>query len=187
MIALALTLAEVRITRAEISFEWVTGGDPGNPNDPLTGIATGGETPPVRGTVPYVYSISKYETTIGQYTAFLNAVAKSDPGRAQSLYSSFLGSLNVTRGIAQISMAGKDVYYVKNLSSSREGWVSSYLPITFIGYGDAVRFVNWLHNGQGSGSTETGAYTISQDGQITRSPGALLDPNRKRVVQSCLL
>ena len=172
MIALALTLAEVRITRAEISFQWVTVGDPGNPNDPLSGIATGGETPPVRGAVPYVYSISKYETTIGQYTAFLNAVAKSDPGRAQSLYSSFLGSLNVTRGIARISMAGKDVYYVKNLSSSREGWVSSYLPITFIDYWDAVRFVNWLHNGQGSGSTETGAYTISQDGQITRSPGA---------------
>jgi hypothetical protein len=65
MIALALTLAEVSITRAEISFEWVTVGDPGNPNDPLSGIAAGDETPPARGAVAYVYSISKYETIIG--------------------------------------------------------------------------------------------------------------------------
>ena len=26
---------------------------------------------------------------------------------------------------------------------------------------DAARFTNWLHNGQGSGSTETGAYTLN--------------------------
>ena len=168
-----LTLAlHSSIAQSEISFEWVTVGDPGNANDPLSGIAAGDETPPARGAVAYVYSLSKYETTIGQYTAFLNAFARSDPDRALSLYDSFLGSSNVTRGIARVSMAGKDVYYVKNLSSSREGWVSTYLPITFIDYLDAVRFVNWLHNGQGNGSTETGAYTIGQNGQITRSPDA---------------
>ena len=55
----------------------MTVGDPGNPNDPLTGAPTDYGPLPVRGAVPHVYGISKYETTIGQYTAFLNAVAKS--------------------------------------------------------------------------------------------------------------
>jgi sulfatase modifying factor 1 len=38
---------------------------------------------------------------------------------------------------------------------------------------DAARFTNWLHNGQGSGSIETGAYTLSGvTGLITKNPGA---------------
>ena len=54
-------------------------------------------TPPPRGAVPYVYSISKYETRIGQYTAFLNAVAKSDP---HGLYHPDLGELEQIWGVA---------------------------------------------------------------------------------------
>jgi formylglycine-generating enzyme len=38
---------------------------------------------------------------------------------------------------------------------------------------DAARFTNWLHNGQGGGSTETGAYTLSGNtGIITKNVGA---------------
>jgi hypothetical protein len=48
------------------------------------------------------------------------------------------------------------------------GYLSTNLPVTWIDYSDAVRFANWLHNGQGSGSTETGAYTISKS-QIPRA------------------
>jgi sulfatase modifying factor 1 len=33
-------------------------------------------------------------------------------------------------------------------------------PITFVSWFDAARFANWMQNGQGSGSTETGAYTL---------------------------
>ncbi len=62
-------------------------------------------------------------------------------------------------------MDGKDVYYVKN--GPQSGGTSAYLPITYVGYVTAVRFANWLHNGQEDGGTETGAYTISE-GQITR-------------------
>ena len=172
----ALALAQGSFAQSGVSFEWVTVGDPGNPKDTLTGISTGGQTPPTRGAVPYVYSISKYETTIGQYTAFLNAVAKSDPQRALSLYSSDLGALDTIRGVARVAMDGKYVYYVKNVSQVPgapsaglgRGWTSANLPITFVSYLDAVRFVNWLHNGQGDESTETGAYTISE-GQITQA------------------
>ena len=167
MTALALTLAEVSMVRAEISFEWVTVGDPGNPNDPLSDVPTGGVTPPVRGAVPYVYSISKYETTIGQWASFLNAVAKSNPERAHSLYSSQLAELRSVSGIARLTINGKDVYHLMHGAGG-----IAYLPITFIDYLDAVRFVNWLHNGQGDGDTETGAYTINASGQPMRSPNA---------------
>jgi formylglycine-generating enzyme required for sulfatase activity len=115
-LALLLTLAlHSSLAQSEISFEWVTVGDPGNPNDPLTGVPSGVQTP-VRGAVPYVYSISKYEITIGQYTAFLNAVAKSNPQGNLPLYDGALGHWDSIRGIAQISVDGKAVYYVKNVS-----------------------------------------------------------------------
>jgi hypothetical protein len=93
--ALALAqgvLAQGTTAQSGVSFEWVTVGDPGNPNDPLTGVPVGTSPPPVRGGVPYVYSISKYETTIGQYTAFLNAVAKSGVASVASPPAGDLGN-----------------------------------------------------------------------------------------------
>lgn len=109
---------------SEISFEWVTVGNPGNPNDPLTGVATNGQTPPARGAVPYVYSISKYETTIGQYAAFLNAVAKSE---SRGLYGNQLSDTDAIRGITQAGRAGNYVYHVRNLSLEYRGlgWSSA--------------------------------------------------------------
>jgi formylglycine-generating enzyme len=149
-----------------VSFEWATVGDADNPNDPLIGLPDPShQRPPRRGSVSHVYSISKYETTIGQYTAFLNAVAKSDP---HGLYHADLGQQDSIRGISRAGTEGNYVYYVKNLHSFLGGGISAYLPVTYVGYFEAARFVNWLHNGQGNGSTETGAYTISK-GEITRA------------------
>jgi formylglycine-generating enzyme required for sulfatase activity len=34
-------------------------------------------------------------------------------------------------------------------------------PVTFVSFYDSLRFANWLNNGQGSASTETGAYTLN--------------------------
>jgi hypothetical protein len=34
-------------------------------------------------------------------------------------------------------------------------------PVNFVRFPDAARMANWLTNGQGSGSTESGAYTMS--------------------------
>ena len=115
--------------------------------------------------VPYVYSVSKYETTIGQYTAFLNAVARSDPNGLFDPGSSREDSI---RGIGRSGTDGNYVYHVMNVHWFSGGYLSTNLPVTWIDYSDAVRFANWLHNGQGSGSTETGAYTISKS-QITRA------------------
>jgi formylglycine-generating enzyme len=143
LLVLVLVLASVQgsIAQSEISFEWVTVGDPGNPNDPLTGISSGGTPTPTRGAVPYVYSISKYETTIGQYTAFLNAVARSDP---HGLYNTNLGNVDLMRGIVRSGTDGNYVYSVKNAAGG-EGLTSANLPIAYMTFFDAARLVNWLH------------------------------------------
>lgn len=53
-------------------------------------------------------------------------------------------------------------------------------PVNLVSWYDAVCFANWLHNGQGSGDTETGAYpllggtpTPSNGPSITRNTGAI--------------
>jgi formylglycine-generating enzyme required for sulfatase activity len=54
-------------------------------------------------------------------------------------------------------------------------------PVVFVSFYDALRFANWLHNGepvgsQNAGTTEDGAYTITPQGiaanSIVRNPGA---------------
>ena len=45
-------------------------------------------------------------------------------------------------------------------------------PVTFVSFFDAMRFTNWLQNGQGSGSTESGVYTIGSGYSETRNPSA---------------
>ncbi len=52
-------------------------------------------------------------------------------------------------------------------------------PVINESWFDAIRFVNWLSNGQGSGGTETGSYTLlggtptpSNADSIARDPGA---------------
>ncbi|MCK4659801.1 MAG: SUMF1/EgtB/PvdO family nonheme iron enzyme [Phycisphaerae bacterium] len=38
-------------------------------------------------------------------------------------------------------------------------WVNR--PVNYVSWGDSARFTNWLHNGQGSGDTETGSYNLN--------------------------
>ena len=45
--------------------------------------------------------------------------------------------------------------------------------MNYVSLYDSVRFTNWMNNGQGTGSTEDGAYTLSgNSGIITKSVGA---------------
>ncbi len=140
-----------------VTIDMVTVGDPNNTADD-TGY----------GAVADAYRIGKYEVTIQQYTDFLNAVASSDP---YSLYNPLMGTdLN----IAGISRAGSDGSY--EYSVINNFGVSGNRPITWVSWFDAARFANWMHNGQGTGSTETGAYTLvgGQTSGIApaRNPGA---------------
>jgi formylglycine-generating enzyme len=139
---------------AQITYDMVTVGDPRNAND------TGGSG---IGAVAYSYQIGKYDVTIGQYAAFLNAVAATD---TYSLYNSSMGSNGNILGIQQNGSSGNYTYSVIG---------SANRPITYVSWFDAARFANWMTNGQGSGSTETGAYTLNgatSGDAVAANPGA---------------
>jgi formylglycine-generating enzyme len=141
-----LLLLVTSTAQAAITFATVPVGNPGNANDPNTGSLYGG--------VAYNYSIGKYDVTVGQYTAFLNAVAATD---TYGLYNpSMATDLNVA-GIQQNPTPSGFTYSVIG---------SANHPITYVTWGDAARFSNWLNNGQPTGgetlsTTEDGAYFLN--------------------------
>ena len=134
---------------AAVSIEWVTVGDAGNEADPLTGF----------GAVDSEFLISKYPVTYAQYTEFLNAKARSDP---HGLFGSPSG------GILRSGVAGA---YTYSVTSGQENQ-----PVAWVSWFRAARFANWLHNGQGDGDTETGAYTLNgaTRGIFEVNPGATI-------------
>ena len=140
-----------------ITYELVTVGNPGNANDPATGNVYGG--------VAYEYQIGKYDVTIGQYTAFLNAVAQTD---AYSLFNANMANeLNIA-GISQAGSSGAYTYSVIGPSGATPPGASSPAnrPITYVSWWDAARFSNWMANGQPTGAqgpttTEDGAYNVN--------------------------
>src|SRR3954469_4561908 len=117
----ALVLASA-ISASAITIDTVPVGDVGNPNDPATGNLYGG--------VNYAYNIGKYEVTVGQYTAFLNAVARTD---TYGLYVTLMATdLNVA-GIARSGASGSYSYSVIG---------SPNHPIAWVNWGNAARFAN---------------------------------------------
>jgi len=148
---------------AEVTFDWVTVGDPGNACE-----TQGGPFPGCFGTVAYTYQISKYETTNAQYAEFLNAVAATD---THNLYDT-----NMESGWGGITRTGSSGNFSYSARAFRED-----RPVNFVSFWDAVRFANWLHNTQPTGAqdnstTEDGAYTLTPTGiannTITRNAGA---------------
>ncbi|MCX6874635.1 MAG: choice-of-anchor D domain-containing protein, partial [Verrucomicrobia bacterium] len=124
--------------------DYVLVGNPGNAAD--TSIP---ESP--RGAVGYEYRIGKYEITNAQYAAFLNAVAKTDP---HTLYNPAMGL--ISNGAGGIIRSGSDLSYTYAPKTNMGN-----KPVNYVSWFDAARFCNWMHNGQGSGSTETGAYLLN--------------------------
>jgi formylglycine-generating enzyme required for sulfatase activity len=149
--------------RAVVTIDYVVVGNAGNAADTADGDIY---TPGVQryGAVPYDYKIAKNETTVGQYAEFLNAAAKTD---LHGLYNPAMASTTHIAGISRNGSAGSYSYVPVTGSENK--------PITFVSWFDAARFCNWLHNGQGSGGTETGAYTLNgaMSGIYAVNPGAL--------------
>jgi sulfatase modifying factor 1 len=124
---------------ATVLIEYVTVGDAGNAAD-TTGY----------GAVSYEYQIGKYEVTNAQYAEFLNSVAATD---ANGLYNANMGS-NARGGITQSGTSGSFTYSVKTDMGDK--------PVNYVSIADAMRFTNWINNGQGTATTESGAYDMSQ-------------------------
>ena len=103
------------------------------------------------GSVAYSYNIGTTEVTNAQYAAFLNAKAATD---TFSLYNT-----NMAGSFGGITRSGSDGSYTYSTISGRANH-----PVNWVSFWDATRFANWLHNGQGSGDTETGAYTLTPGG-----------------------
>jgi sulfatase modifying factor 1 len=142
-----------------VAIAWSTVGVPGNAADALTGF----------GAVPYVYRIGTYDVTNSQYVDFLNAVDSTgaDP---LDLYNENMGNADFHGGINNTGPAGS-VYSVIPGSGNH--------PVNYVSWFDSIRFANWLNNGQGTASTETGAYTLlggtpipSNGDRIVRNAGA---------------
>lgn len=110
------------------------------------------------GSVEYDYQIGKYEITAGEYTEFLNAVARDDPNGLYNIaMREPIGSVHGESG-ANIQRNGESGNYSYEIDSD---WANR--PVNWVSFWDAARFVNWLHNGQptgpqGPGTTEDGAY-----------------------------
>ena len=130
-----------------ITIDLVTVGNAGNAADTTT-----------YGGVAYDYQIGKYDVTIGQYTAFLNAVAATD---TYSLYNTSMATDLNMAGISRTGSSGSYTYSVIN-----NGGDSSNRPITYVSWWDSARFSNWMANGQPTGAqssttTENGAYNVN--------------------------
>lgn len=132
-----------------IEMEFVTVGDPGNGSDPGNTV-----DPNTYGAVADEFKIGKFEVTNAQYTAFLNAVAASDPN---ALYSTSMGT-DPRGGITRLGASGSFTYTERANMAEK--------PVNYVSFWDACRFCNWLHNGQPVGAqtqftTEDGAYDLT--------------------------
>jgi formylglycine-generating enzyme required for sulfatase activity len=108
--------------------------------------------------------------TIGSYAAFLNAV----DGTGANTYGLYNSNMSTDLNVAGISYssgaAAGSKYSVMN-----NGGGSASRPITYVSWFDAARFANWMSNGQGNVSTETGAYTLggaTSGNAVAANPGA---------------
>ena len=82
-------------TSHAVTIDMVTVGNPGNAPDTEVMTCCGSSTGTTGyGSVGYRYRIGKYEVTAGQYTEFLNAVAKADPN---GLYNTEMASDSARR------------------------------------------------------------------------------------------
>jgi sulfatase modifying factor 1 len=155
-----LAVALIMISRAArvhaVDFDWATIGNPGNAPDVATGL----------GAVNYTYRISKHEVTNAQYAEFLNVVdpsgANADLGGTDGHLFHTGMSIDARGGINLNAGAANGLKF-----EVKPGRANN--PVVFVSFFDAMRFANWLHNGQGNGDTETGAYAVSDGLSETRS------------------
>ena len=153
----ALVLLGLCISAQAVTIATVPVGNAGNAGE-LSGASVPGGYGPDRicGSVSYNYNIGKYEVTAGQYTDFLNKVARTD---TYGLYNTNMDTAVYSSG-CNIKRTGSSGSYTYSVASD---WANR--PVNFVSYWDSCRFTNWLQNGQPTGlqtaaTTERGVYTL---------------------------
>jgi formylglycine-generating enzyme required for sulfatase activity len=162
---LVLAALLVALPAGAVTIDWVAVGNPSNAADtPSTNCYAAN-----CGSVAYSYFISKYEVTNAQYAEFMNAV---DAGGSNTLalYNASMDTDATLGGISfVVGNAAGSKYVVKAGFENK--------PVVYVSFWDALRFANWLNNGQAAASTEIGSYTITAGGiaanSITRNSGAI--------------
>jgi formylglycine-generating enzyme required for sulfatase activity len=144
----AIVAALIASASATVTMDWVTIGNANNAADYTS-----------NGAVDHAYKIGKYEVTNAQYGEFLNAKGQSN---SNGVYNASMP----TYGITQSGTSGSFSYTVTTALANR--------PVVYVSWFDAARFANWMMNGQGNASMETGAYTLNNatSGIITANIGA---------------
>jgi formylglycine-generating enzyme required for sulfatase activity len=144
----AIVAALITSASATVTMDWITIGDINNAADTTS-----------YGAVDHTYQIGKYEVTNAQYGEFLNAKGQSN---SNGVYNASMSSY----GITQSGTSGSFSYTVTTALANR--------PVVYVSWFDAARFANWMMNGQGNASMETGAYTLNNatSGIITANIGA---------------
>jgi sulfatase modifying factor 1 len=160
-VALFALLAVCVSDARAVMIIWSPVGNPGNAADPATGS--------LYGAVGYSYNIGTYDVTNSQYVDFLNA---KDAGGLNALGLYNLNMSNATFG--GINFNNGNLPGSKYVISGNGNH-----PVNFATWYDSIRFANWLNNGQGTGDTESGAYTLlggtptpTNGNSITRNAGA---------------
>jgi formylglycine-generating enzyme len=149
-LCLCCTISLLASPASAVTIAWVPVGNPGNAPDSATGSRY--------GSVGYAYNIDKYDVTNSQYVEFLNA-KDPDGTNLLGLYDSRMSDPSTA---SSFSGHGGIAFTPGNLAGSKYNAISSNAnhPVNYVNWYDAIRFANWLNNGQGNGDTETGAYTL---------------------------
>jgi formylglycine-generating enzyme required for sulfatase activity len=177
LMSVLVAWAFVRQSAGTVTIETVPIGNPGNAPD--TRYNDEEFHPNGIGSVGYSFKIGATEVTNAQYVEFLSAVAASDP---YGLYRTSMG-FDPNGGIVRSGSPGNYSYAVRAPALSGS-YPYDNKPVVFVSSGDAMRFANWLHNGQptslqDASTTEDGAYTLNG----ATSVGALAAVTRNAVAR----
>jgi formylglycine-generating enzyme required for sulfatase activity len=159
-----------------VAIDTVPVGNPGNAGD----VQPSG----TYGAVDYEFVIGRFEVTAGQYTAFLNAVAASDP---EGLYHTRMDyDADPTREGCNIERHGVSGSYTYSVAPD---WADR--PVNYVSWADAARFANWMHNGQPTGAqdlttTEDGSYFLDglSEGNDTLLEDVVREPDATWAIAS---
>lgn len=123
------------------------------------------------GAVGYEFRLSTKETTVAQYTEFLNAVAKYIPQDTPTEKYDYLRDL-WQKGMENGYVLGQTISRAQDPVSGAYSYTATIgrenFPVAYTTWFAAARFANWMHNGQplatassADPGTETGAYTMN--------------------------